>query len=92
MALHACRNVPRVLGFAANWHIGAQSFSPNFFVSISGAQWAKKIKALKCYESEFKRVGAKWLGYLNNQALNYGTQIGVSRAEGFVAYKYLWDR
>jgi LmbE family N-acetylglucosaminyl deacetylase len=91
MVLHACRHVPRVLGFAVNWYIGEQPFSPNFFVSIDDSKWERKIKALQCYESEFQRTGTKWVEYLNNQTLNYGTQIGVKRAEGYVLYKYLWD-
>jgi LmbE family N-acetylglucosaminyl deacetylase len=91
MVLHACRNVPRVLGMEINWYIGEKPFSPNFFISIDSSQWKRKIKALKCYKTEFKRAGAKWVKYLNNQTLNYGTKNGVSRAEGFVVYKYLWE-
>jgi LmbE family N-acetylglucosaminyl deacetylase len=91
MALHACRHIPRVLGFAVNWYIGEQVFSPNFFVSISQSHWEQKIQALKCYQSEFIRAGGKWVEYLNNQTLNWGIQVGVKRAEGFVIYKYLWS-
>jgi len=89
MVLHASRYVPRVLGFAVNWYIGEQSFSPNFFISINDSQWERKIKALQCYESEFQRAGTRWVEYFNNQTLNYGAQIGVKRAEGYVVYKYL---
>ncbi|UCC44071.1 MAG: PIG-L family deacetylase [Candidatus Zixiibacteriota bacterium] len=91
MVMQACRKVPRVLGFAVNWYTGEQSFSPRLFVSIDDSQWERKIKALQCYESEYQRAGARWVEYLNNQTLNYGTTIGVKRAEGFMAYKYLWE-
>lgn len=91
MALHASRQVPRVLGFAVNWYVGAQSFSPQCFVSIGDTQWERKISALKCYESEYRRAGTKWSEYLDNQAINYGTAMGVKRAEGFATYKYLWS-
>ncbi|MDH4156211.1 MAG: PIG-L family deacetylase [candidate division Zixibacteria bacterium] len=91
MALHACRQVPRVLGFAVNWYMGEQTFSPRLFVSIDDSQWERKIGALQCYESEFRRAGPKWVEYLNHQALNYGTAIGVKRAEGFTVYKHLWE-
>ena len=91
MVLHACRHIPRVLGFAVNWYLGEQAFSPNFFVSIEESYWERKIQALQCYKSEFKRAGKTMVEYLNNQTLNHGIQIGVRRAQGFVAYKYLWD-
>jgi len=91
MVLHACRHVPRVLGFAANWYIGEQVFSPNFFISINDSQWERKIRALQCYESEFQRAGPHWVEYLNHQTSSYGIQIGVKRAEGYVVYKYLWE-
>lgn len=90
MVLHACRQVPRVLGFAVNWYISELNFSPRFFVSLDNSHWERKIKALQCYDSEFKRAGKKWVEYLNNQTLNYGAQIGVERAEGFISYKFLW--
>jgi len=90
MVLHACRYVPRVLSFAVNWYIGEQTFSPRFFVSVDDSQWERKIRALQSYESEFQRAGARWVEYLNNQSLNYGTQVGVKRAEGYVPYKFLW--
>jgi LmbE family N-acetylglucosaminyl deacetylase len=91
MVLHACRHIPRVLGFAVNWYIGEQVFSPNFFVSIDESHWERKMQALKCYESEFNRAGEKWVEYLDNQSLNWGIQVGVKRAESFVSYKYLWS-
>jgi LmbE family N-acetylglucosaminyl deacetylase len=91
MVLHACRHIPRVLGFAVNWYIGEQLFSPNFFVSIEDSHWNNKIQALQCYKTEFRRAGKTWVEYMDNQTSNYGTQIGVKRAEGFVVYKYLWD-
>jgi LmbE family N-acetylglucosaminyl deacetylase len=91
MVLHACRHIPRVLGFAVNWYIGEQAFSPNFFVSIENPHWDRKIQALQCYDGEFKRAGQKMVEYMNNYTRNCGIQIGVNRAESFVTYKYLWS-
>jgi LmbE family N-acetylglucosaminyl deacetylase len=90
MVLHASRQVPRVLGFAVHWYLGEEPFAPNFFVPIDDAHWDQKIKALGCYQSEFKRTGTKWVDYQDHQTRLFGTQFGVSRAEGFVVYKYLW--
>lgn len=91
MVLHACRRIPRVLGFAVNWYIGEQSFSPNVFVSLEDSHWERKIQALECYATEFKRAGRQMVEYMNNQTLNAGIQLGIKRAESFVAYKYLWS-
>jgi LmbE family N-acetylglucosaminyl deacetylase len=91
MALHACRRIPRVLGFAVNWYIGDQGFCPNLFVAIAESHWERKIQALQCYESEFKRAGETMVEYMDNYTLNCGIQIGVKRAESFLAYKYVWD-
>lgn len=90
MALHASRQIPRVFGFAVNWYVGKESFSPKLFVSLDESHWERKIGALKCYAGEFRRAGAKWVEYLDNQARNFGTSIGAERAEGFVVYKHLW--
>ena len=91
MVLHACRRVPRVLGFAVNWYLGEHDYCPRFFVPISESQWERKIKALSCYESEFRRAGQAWVEHVDHQSLSYGRQAGVHRAEGFVVYKYLWE-
>jgi LmbE family N-acetylglucosaminyl deacetylase len=91
MVLHACRSVPSVLGFAVNKYIGIEPFHPQLFVRLDESQWNKKIQALKCYESEFRRAGTQWVEYLDRQVLNFGAQLGVSRAEGFVVYKHLWE-
>jgi LmbE family N-acetylglucosaminyl deacetylase len=90
MVLHACRHVPRLLGFASNWYVGEEHFCPRFFVAIDNSQWQRKLKALGCYESEFQRAGEAWVEYLRNQSLNYGRQLGVKYAEGFIVYRYLW--
>jgi len=91
MAIHACRHVPNVFGMKINWYVGETSFDPRLFIKINESQWEKKINAIKLYKSEFHRVGDKWINYLNNQSLNYGSQIGVKRAEAFYIYKFQWD-
>ena len=91
MALHAARNLPRALGFSVNWYIGAAPFVPNLFVPVDETHWSRKLQALRCYESECERAGERWSAYLDRQSLNYGVQMGVSRAEAFIAYKYLWE-
>jgi len=91
MVLHACRRVPRVLGFATNWYLGEEGYDPRFFVAIDDARWRQKLAALTCYESEFQRVGEVWVEHIEQQSRIYGRRAGVPRAEGFIAYKFLWE-
>ncbi len=91
MAIQASRKVPRVFGFAVNWYIGMTPFHPTTFVRLEERHWQRKIAALSCYESEFGRAGKSWVEYLDRQALNFGVQVGVPRAEGFVTIKNLME-
>lgn len=91
MALQASRRVPQVYGFAVNWYIGPTPFHPTTFVGLSEEQWERKLAALACYESEFGRAGTQWVEYLDRQTRNFGLQLGVPRAEGFVTIKNLME-
>lgn len=91
MAIQSSRRVPRVFGFAVNWYIGPAPFHPTTFVALSEPHWQRKIAALACYESEFGRAGASWVEYLDRQTRNFGVQLGVHRAEGFVTIKNLME-
>jgi len=90
MALHASRTVPRVLGFAVNWHLGAQPFQPTFFVGVTEQQFERKMEAFRCFESEHKRSGTAYFQYHDALTRAFGLQMGTARAEGFVTYKYLY--
>lgn len=91
MVIHASHHIPNVLGMQINWYIGDEPFIPRFFFPINESQWERKIQAIKCYKTEFNRIGKKWVEYFNNLTLNYGIQIGVKRAEAFVLYKFAWN-
>jgi hypothetical protein len=69
--------------------IGTSAFWPTTFVQVDERHWDRKVRALSCYESEFSRVGAAWVDFQDRQTRNYGTQLGVGRAEGFVTIKNL---
>ncbi|MDQ3818340.1 MAG: PIG-L family deacetylase [Acidobacteriota bacterium] len=90
MVMHAARRVPSVFGMMINWYQGSQTFAPQVFVPLTEQQWRLKIRALKCYVSEYKRAGEAWVEYLDRQTLNSGVQLGVPRAEAFIPYKMLW--
>jgi LmbE family N-acetylglucosaminyl deacetylase len=83
----ASRRVPRVLMGQINYYLRAH-FTPNVFVDISDT-WDKKIKALECFSSQWRRAGDDWKEYLDITSRYYGKIAGVHRAEGFVSVKYL---
>ena len=91
MAIQASRHIPNIFGMQINWYLGEELFNPRFFVEVTESHWEKKLNAIKLYKSEYNRIGDKWIDYLNNQSLNYGSQIGVKRAEAFHIYKFLWN-
>lgn len=86
--MHATRHVPRVLMYKSNWYLSTEPFVENFFVDISDT-WETKRQAILCHESEYDRVGDKWLNYFDREALNNGLKIGVERAESFQVVKWL---
>ena len=86
--LHVARHVPRVLMYRSNWHDGAASFNPNFYVDISGF-YDKKMQAIKCHVSEISRTSSKWIEYFANECVNAGHKAGVKHAEAFEVVRWL---
>jgi LmbE family N-acetylglucosaminyl deacetylase len=91
LAMQAGRRVSRIFGFAANAYIGSTPFNPTTYVALEEKHWQSKVAALQAYATEFKRTGASWVDYYDRQSLNFGTQTGTPRAEGFVTLKNLWQ-
>jgi len=91
MTIQACRRVPRLFGFSVNWYLGPDPFHATTYVPISEEQWARRNQALACYAEEMSRAGNAWLEYSDRQTRNDGVRISVSRAEGFVTIKNLWE-
>lgn len=87
-AIHAGRHVPRILMYRSNWYVSAGNFKENYFVDISET-WEIKEKAILAHQSEFGRVGSKWVDYFKRDALNKGLIAGVEYAEGFELVKWL---
>lgn len=87
-AIHAGRHVPRILMYRSNWYVSAGNFKENYFVDISDT-WEIKEKAILAHQSEFGRVGSKWVDYFKRDALNKGLIAGVEYAEGFELVKWL---
>lgn len=87
ISIAASRRIPRVLMGQVNHYLN-DFFTPNVFVDVSDT-WEQKIEALKCYKSEWGRVGADWLDFIDATSRYYGRMVGVRRAEGFMSSKLL---
>lgn len=87
-AIHAGRHVPRILMYRSNWYVSSGNFRQHYFVDISET-WKIKEQAIMAHESEFGRVGSKWIDYFKREALNNGLIAGVEYAEGFEVVKWL---
>lgn len=86
--LHVARHVNKLLMYRSNWYISEVPFQENFYVDITDT-WDIKEAAIRLYESEYKRVGEKWLTYFKQEAINNGLKTGVEYAEAFQAVKWL---
>ena len=76
-----------------------QYIQPSFLVDVTGYQ-DRKIEAIKCYKTQFFNPNHNhepqtyisspvFLDALKGKGLNFGKQIGVEYAEGFVTQKLL---
>lgn len=86
--IHAGRHVPKILMYRSNWYLSAGNFKENYFVDISNT-WDVKERAIMAHQSEFGRVGSKWIDYFKRDALNKGLIAGVEYAESFEVVKWL---
>jgi len=84
----AGRHVPRILMYRSNYYDSGDIFRGNFYVDVSDTVEIKRA-AIKAHESEYARVGEKWLSFFLNQNRNDGMKIGVEYAEAFEVVKYL---
>lgn len=89
IGIAASKRVPRVLHGQIN-SLLREVFAPNLFVDISST-WETKLKALRCYRSEWERTGGDWALFQDQITGYYGRLAGVPRAEGFLTHKFLLD-
>lgn len=87
IVVSASRRVPRVLMGSINYYL-REVFTPNLFVDISNT-YDKKLGAMERYTGQWQRAGQEWESWLDETSRTYGRMLGVQRAEGFVARKYL---
>ena len=87
-SITAGRHVPRLLMYRSNYYDTESVFRGNFYSDISATVETKKV-AIRAHESEYNRVGEKWMTFFLNQNRNDGIRIGVEYAEVFEVVKYL---
>jgi LmbE family N-acetylglucosaminyl deacetylase len=79
------RNNETILQYEILRH-GSHTFTPTLFVDIT-TFLETKLKALKCYTSQFERRPYFDLESFKSLARTRGAQSGYAYAEGFVVYK-----
>lgn len=62
-------------------------FIPNMFISLTKEQLERKIQALECYKSQFRRYYHD-MEFVRAMARVFGKRINAEFAEGFRAYQY----
>jgi LmbE family N-acetylglucosaminyl deacetylase len=87
-SITAGRHVPRLLMYRSNYYDTDAAFRGNFYSDISATVETKRA-AIRAHESEYARVGEKWMTFFLNQNRNDGIRIGVEYAEVFEVVKYL---
>lgn len=75
-----------ILGYEVCWN--NLTFNATSFVFLENRHIDKKIKALKCYQSQMARSYAKE-GFIRSLAQTRGTQIGVDYAEAFEVIRWV---
>jgi LmbE family N-acetylglucosaminyl deacetylase len=88
-SITAGRHVPRMFMYRSNYYDTDAVFRGCFYVDVTDTIKIKR-EAVMAHESEFQRVGEKWLEFFMNQHRNDGQKIGVQFAECFELIKYLY--
>lgn len=85
---HGARHVKRVLAYQSNWYDTKECFKPNFYVDITD-YWEFKKQLLKCFKSEYSRVGMEWDRFCEATSSLYGLKNNCKYAEGFECVRWL---
>ena len=82
IALAASRKIPRILLVKVSWNPATVAYKPCFFMDIS-SYYEQKVAALRCFETEFQRVGDSWLTFVDADSKARGLESNLARAEAF---------
>lgn len=87
VAIQVARHVPNFLMGQINYYL-LDSFTPNLYIDITDT-FQQKLDCMALYKSQWIRSGKDWSEYLDAAALCNGRVVGIKRAEGFIAKRYL---
>tara|TARA_Y100000590_G_scaffold433638_1_gene550922 strand:- start:5495 stop:6133 length:639 start_codon:yes stop_codon:yes gene_type:complete len=82
LVLGLTKNIKNVLLYRSNFFKSNKEFAGNFYVDIS-KEFGKKIKSIKKFKGELRRVKNSWIKIIKNENKYNGFQIGVKYAERF---------
>lgn len=85
--LHGAKHVKRLLEYQSSWYEGKRIFRPNFYVDTTD-YWKFKMDLLKVFESEYARVGRKWVQFCEASGRLNGLKIDCPYAEGFYCVRW----
>ena len=88
IALAASRKIPRILLVKVSWNPSPAKYNPSFYMDISKS-YDKKLMALRCFETEFSRVGESWLVYADAESKLRGLESNLCRAEAFEILRWI---
>ena len=66
-------------------------FSPNLFIILTEEELEKKMEALKCYKTQYRRYYYDF-EFIRALAMVRGKQIGAKYAEGFRIYQFISNK
>lgn len=87
-AMMSARHLPRFLMYRSNYYDSARTFSPKLYVDVSDT-FNLKIDAIKKYNSEFFRIGSRWVKYIESLHKIDGMKVSVKYAESFEVVRFL---
>ena len=85
---HGAKHVKRILAYRSSWYEADDGFNADFYFDISD-YWEFKTNLLKCFKSEYERVGEKWIDFCQSDAIMNGLKNDCRYAEGFQCVRWL---
>lgn len=80
-AFAASRKVPNILTTRLSWNAVPYTFKPSYFIETT-KYLETKLAALRCYKSEYKRIGHEWERFVHSTGILYGLESCCEFAEG----------
>ncbi len=80
------KKINNIIHYKSNFYHYSKKFNPNLYIDIS-KEFDTKIKSIKCYKTELKRVKKSWLKLIKLENSLYGNIANTKYAEAFEIIK-----